>query len=48
MHGIIDRRWPVLRWMKLMRQTEYAKHGSDAPCVDLLCTNGSVTVRSNQ
>uniref|UniRef100_UPI002F912D86 DUF3307 domain-containing protein n=1 Tax=Streptomyces sp. NBC_01553 TaxID=2975877 RepID=UPI002F912D86 len=33
-HGIIDRRWPVLRWMKLMGQTEYAKHGSGAPYVD--------------
>lgn len=37
-HSIIDRRWPVARWMKLARQAEWAQRGGAAH-VDLLCTN---------
>jgi hypothetical protein len=29
-HGFIDRRWPVARWMRLARQTEWAQHGGAA------------------
>lgn len=29
-HAVIDRRWPVARWMKWAGQTEWAKHGGAA------------------
>lgn len=29
-HAFIDRRWPIARWMKLARQTAWAKHGGAA------------------
>lgn len=29
-HSIIDRRWPVIRWMEATRQREFVKHGGAA------------------
>ncbi|MCX4863476.1 MULTISPECIES: DUF3307 domain-containing protein [unclassified Streptomyces] len=29
-HSIIDRRWPVLRWMERTGQVEFVKHGGAA------------------
>lgn len=29
-HALIDRRWPVLRWMHAARQTAFAAHGGAA------------------
>ncbi|MFD8570926.1 DUF3307 domain-containing protein [Streptomyces sp. NPDC059639] len=29
-HAVIDRRWPVARWMAFARQAEFAQHGGAA------------------
>ncbi|MFF0338080.1 DUF3307 domain-containing protein [Streptomyces fimicarius] len=29
-HAVIDRRWPVARWMRFARQEEWAQHGGAA------------------
>lgn len=29
-HSVIDRRWPVARWMAFARQTRFAQHGGAA------------------
>ncbi|MET8378009.1 DUF3307 domain-containing protein [Streptomyces microflavus] len=29
-HALIDRRWPVARWMRFARQTGWAQHGGAA------------------
>lgn len=29
-HSVIDRRWPVARWMRFARQTGWAQHGGAA------------------
>lgn len=29
-HAVIDRRWPVARWMRIARQEKFAEHGGAA------------------